>query len=242
MNGGAADQTLLMVHGLGATSRVWDGWRRLLDERWPGRWLAPDLPGHGSAAPLPSYGFDSMAAAVAQSLPTDRGVLVIGHSLGGVIGLELATGRYGVQVDRVIALGVKVAWTSGELDKAAALARRPVAWFDTRSEAAARFLRVSGLENLLEPDDDAVDHGLRSEDGRWRLAMDPATFGVGAPDMPGLLKASQAEIVLARGELDPMNTDEQLLSLHDKVATLPGLGHNAHVENPDAVAALLRAD
>jgi pimeloyl-ACP methyl ester carboxylesterase len=242
MNGGAADQTLLMVHGLGATSRVWDGWRRLLDERWPGRWLAPDLPGHGSAAPLPSYGFDSMAAAVAQSLPTDRSVVVIGHSLGGVIGLELATGRYGVQVDRVIALGVKVAWTSGELDKAAALARRPVAWFDTRSEAAARFLRVSGLENLLEPDDDAVDHGLRSEDGRWRLAMDPATFGVGAPDLPGLLKASQAEIVLARGELDPMNTDEQLLSLHNKVATLPSLGHNAHVENPDAVAAFLRAD
>jgi pimeloyl-ACP methyl ester carboxylesterase len=242
MNGGLADQTLLMVHGLGATSRVWDGWRRLLDERWPGRWLAPDLPGHGSAEPLPSYGFDSMAAAVAQSLPTDQSFVVIGHSLGGVIGLELASGRYRVQVDQVVALGVKVAWTPGELDKAAALARRQVAWFDTRSEAAARFLRVSGLENLLEPDDDAVDHGLRGEDGRWRLAMDPATFGVGAPDMPGLLHASQAEVVLARGELDPMNTDEQLLSLHNKVATLPGLGHNAQVENPEAVAALLHAD
>lgn len=239
MNSGAANQTLLLVHGLGATRRVWDGWRRLLDERWPGRWLAPDLPGHGGAARLSSYGFDSMAAAIAQELPTDERVVVIGHSLGGVIGLALASGRFGVQVDSVVALGVKVSWTPDDLEKAATLARRPVAWYDERADAAARFLRVSGLEGLLGPDDEAVDHGLRTENGRWRLAMDPAAFGVGAPDMPGLLRASKAKVVLARGELDPMNTDAQLSSLHDKVATLAGLGHNAHVEDPEAVAALL---
>ncbi|WP_328995528.1 alpha/beta hydrolase [Kribbella sp. NBC_01245] len=227
-------QTLLLIHGLGATGRVWDGWRDLLDTHWPGRWMAPDLPGHGSAPPLSSYSFDSMAAAVAPQLPPG-GLVVVGHSLGGVIALALASGRYGVQVDRAIALGVKVAWSDGELAKAAALAERPTAWFDTRAEAAARFLRVSGLEGLVEPDDDQVEHGLSSDGGRWRLAMDPRTFGVGAPDMAGLLRASQAETVLARGELDPMNTDAQLNALHDEVVTFAGLGHNAHVEDPRTV-------
>lgn len=182
-----------------------------------------------------------MAAAVAAELPQGSRLVVVGHSLGGVIGLALASGQYGVQVDQVVALGVKVVWTADELAKAAALAQREVAWFDSRAEAANRFLRVSGLTGLLDPSDDAVDHGLREEDGRWRLAMEPATFGVGEPDMTGLLRASQAEVVLARGELDPMNTDAQLAALHDKVVTLPGLGHNAQVEDPAAIADLISA-
>ena len=38
--------------------------------------------------------------------------------------------------------------------------------------------------------------------------------------------------MLARGEHDAMNTDEQLVRLGVPVVTLPGLGHNAHVESP----------
>ena len=33
----AAEQMLLLIHGLGATGRVWDGWQKLLDERRPDR-------------------------------------------------------------------------------------------------------------------------------------------------------------------------------------------------------------
>ena len=79
--------------------------------------------------------------------------------------------------------------------------------------------------------------GSRREGDRWRLALDSAAFAVGAPDMAELLEASRAPVVLARGELDPMNTDAQLAELHDEVITLPGLGHNAHVEDPAATRA-----
>jgi pimeloyl-ACP methyl ester carboxylesterase len=41
--GGSGEPVLLLLHGLGATGDVWDGWRPLLARRWPGRWLAPDL-------------------------------------------------------------------------------------------------------------------------------------------------------------------------------------------------------
>ena len=112
-------------------------------------------------------------------------------------------------------------------------------WFDSRDDAADRYLRVSGLTGLLTPNDAAVDAGLREEDGPWRLAMDPAAFGVGAPDMPRLLAAARARVTLARGEHDPMVTDEQLAQLRVMRITFPGLGHNAHVEDPAAVAALL---
>ena len=132
-----------------------------------------------------------------------------------------------------------VAWTEEELDRARAMAHRPPAWFASRDEAAARYLRISGLAGLLDAADPAVDAGLREQDGRWRLALDPAAFGVGAPDMPQLLARSRAPVTLARGEHDAMNTDEQLIRLGVPAVTLPGLGHNAHLENPHLTSALL---
>jgi pimeloyl-ACP methyl ester carboxylesterase len=230
---------VLLLHGLGATGDVWDRWRPLLTRRWPGRWLAPDLPGHGGSPPLAAYTFDGFAASVAAIVPPGARIVVLGHSLGGVVGLALASGRFSVRVRAVIGLGIKVAWTGEDLDRAQAAARRPPAWFAARDEAAARYLRVSGLAGLLSAGDPAVDAGLREQDGRWRLAMDPGAFAVGAPDMPRLLTQSQAPVTLARGEHDPMNTDEQLARLGAPAVTLRGLGHNAHVENPELSITLL---
>jgi pimeloyl-ACP methyl ester carboxylesterase len=239
--GGSGEPLLVLLHGLGATGDVWAGWRPLLARRWPGRWLAPDLPGHGGSPPLAGYTFDGFAAAVAGVLPPSPRTVVLGHSLGGVVGLALAGGGFGVPVRAVIGLGIKVVWADEELDRAQALARRPLAWYDSRDEAAARYLRVSGLAGLLPAGDPAVDAGLRERDGRWRLAMDPGTFAVGAPGMARLLARSQAPVTLARGERDPMNTDEQLARLGAATVTLPGLGHNAHVESPEQSIALLDA-
>jgi pimeloyl-ACP methyl ester carboxylesterase len=69
--------------------------------------------------------------------------------------------------------------------------------------------------------------------------MDPAVFAVGAPDLRGLLCAARSRVVLARGEHDPMVTDDQLVIPASTRVTLSGLGHNAHVEDPAATMTLL---
>jgi pimeloyl-ACP methyl ester carboxylesterase len=234
-SGGSGESQLLLLHGLGATGDVWNGWLPLLHDRW--RWIVPDLPGHGRSGHRLRYTFEDFAAAVATVLRPGATV-VFGHSLGGVVGLALAKAT-GTAVTAVVGLGIKVAWTAEDLSQARALADRPITWYATRDEAAARYLRVSGLAGLLSVDDGSVDAGLVELGGRWRLAMDPGTFAVGAPDMPRLLSDCDAEVVLARGELDHMNTDDQLSALGTRTATLPGLGHNAHVESPQRVIGLL---
>lgn len=241
LEGGSGEPLLVLLHGLGATGDVWSGWRPLLAGRWPGRWLAPDLPGHGSSPPLAAYTFDDLAAAVAEIIPPDAPVVVLGHSLGGVVGLAMSSGRHPVDVQAVVGLGIKVEWAADELDRAQHLASRPTVWFASRDEAAARYLRVSGLAGLVEAADPIVDAGLHEQDGRWRLAMDPGTFAVGAPDMAALLGRTKAAVTLARGEHDPMSTDEQLARLGVPPATLPGLGHNAHMQNPELTIRLLDA-
>lgn len=238
LEGGRGAPVLLLLHGLGATGDVWYGWRPLLAERWPGRWLAPDLPGHGGSPPLERYTFDGLAAAVAGLVEPGVPTVLFGHSLGGVVALALAADS-GLPVRAVVGLGIKVAWTDGDLARAVAVAERAPAWFDSRDEAAARYLRVSGLSGLLPADHPGVDAGLRARDGRWGLALDQRAFAVGAPDMAGLVARCPAPVTLARGEHDAMNTDEQLARLGVPTVTLPGLGHNAHVESPERAFALL---
>ncbi len=82
--------------------------------------------------------------AVTAVVPADAPVVVFGHSLGGVVGLTLAGRGSPLPVRAVIGLGIKVTWTDADLDRSRAVASRPPAWFASRDEAAARYLRVSG--------------------------------------------------------------------------------------------------
>jgi pimeloyl-ACP methyl ester carboxylesterase len=231
LSGGSGAPTVLLLHGLGATAEVWEGLAPLL----PGAWVAPDLPGHGGSAPLPAYTFAAVADAVAD-LVDPAGTVILGHSFGGVVGLHLAA-RPGVRA--VIGLGIKVAWTPDELARAAALAARDQARFATREQAVARHLRLSGLDGLVAPGSPVALAGVVEQDGQWRPALDPRAFGVGDPQIATLLAAAPVPVVLARGEHDVMVGAEQLRALVPAPVDLPGLGHNAHVESPAAVAELV---
>lgn len=220
---------MLLLHGLGATGGVWRDWDG----------VAPDLPGHGAAPWDDTYSFTRHAEAVLPLLDgSGEPVTVVGHSMGGVVALAVAA-LAPERVRRVVGLGIKVAWSPEDAARAATMAERPVTTYATRAEAVDRFLRVSGLLGLVTPDDPMIGRAVVGEGSGWRLAQDPRTFGVGVPDMEALLAAAGCPVVLARGEHDPMVTHEQLAVLVDDPVTLPGLGHNAHVEDPAAVLALL---
>jgi pimeloyl-ACP methyl ester carboxylesterase len=237
--GGAGEPVLVLLHGLGATGAVWDGLVELLPGHWPGSWVVPDLPGHGRSDPAPRYSFGGLAADVARTVEPGRRVAVLGHSLGGAVGIALASGWFGVAVSAVCGLGIKVRWTPEELARTAELAGRPNREFAARADAADRFLRVAGLTGLVPADSPLIDAGLTQEEGGWRLALDPAAFGVGAPDMPGLLSAARARVILAAGEHDPMSPRDHLRELTPDAVSLPGLGHNAQVEDPAALLPVL---
>jgi pimeloyl-ACP methyl ester carboxylesterase len=244
--GGVGEPLLVLLHGMGGTSDVWARCEPLLARGWPGRWVAPDLPGHGGSPRLDCYTFDDLAASVAdvlrRSLDGRQDIVVLGHSLGGVVGLALAGSATDLAVRAIVGLGIKTRWSEAELARAKELAQRPPTWFASRDEAAARHLRVSGLADLLPVDDPAVDAGLlQAADGRWRLAMDPAVFAIGAPDMRGLVTRARARVILARGEHDAMVTDEDLTQLGSPMVTLSGVGHNAHVQSPESVVGLCLA-
>ena len=235
---------MLLLHGLGATGEVWRGVLDRARTTSGSAALAPDLPGHGAAAWDAPYSFVRHAEAVRPLLDgLDGPVAVVGHSMGGVVALALAA-RAPDRVSCVVGLGVKVSWPPEDAARALAMAERPVASYDTREAAVDRFLRVSGLSGLVGPDDPmtagaVVDRKAAGEGSGWRLAQDPRTFGVGVPDMVGLLSEVSCPVVLARGEHDAMVSHEELAGLVPVPVTLAGLGHNAHVESPGSVLGLV---
>ena len=238
--GGSGDgPALLLRHGLGAAGEVWDGFTALLPGQWPGGWIVPDLPGHGRSGRLASYSFGGLAAAVATVVEDGAPLVVIGHSLGGAVALALSSGWFGPQPSAVCGLGIKVQWTPEDLAKAAELAGRPGRTFAARADAADRALKVAGVAGLLPLDSPLVDAAVVPAEGGWRLALDPAAYAVGAPDVEGMLAASRAVVVLAAGEHDPMSRVEHLQEVVSDPAVLKGLGHNAHVEDPATLLPLL---
>jgi pimeloyl-ACP methyl ester carboxylesterase len=237
--GGSGSCTLLLLHGMGATAAVWTAVARALQERGGLRWLAADLSGHGGSLWRPLYSVGQMAAELAQLVGDAGELYIVGHSLGAYIGLALASGWFAVDVRGVLGIGPKIDWPPADVQAARELAARPLRRYATADEAWTRYRRVSGLTTEIALAGKWLERGVVHEDGGWRLAQDPRTFAVAGAPFASLAASATAPVLLARGEHDPMVTLEQLRAHAREVYDIPHTGHNAHVENPVAVIALL---
>jgi pimeloyl-ACP methyl ester carboxylesterase len=233
-SGGTGGPILLLLHGLGANAAVWERLRPLL-ARWPGRWLAPDLRGHGRSGHGAPYSLGTHAADVAQLIPPGEEVVVLGHSMGGAVAMTLASAWFGVAVRAVVAFGVKLVWTPEQIARGRDLARAPVRWFAARAEAIERYLLVSGLKDLIDPGSAAAALGIVEDGGRFRLAADPAIANAVGVPFDKVIGAMLAPLHLAAGERDPMVTLDEMRRFDPAARLLPGSGHNPHVEAPEVL-------
>ncbi len=237
--GGEGPDLLLLLHGMGATGAVWSPLCAEAGSRWAGRWLVMDLPGHGRSDPQESYAIGQYAATVARAAlphvdPAGR-LVVLGHSLGGVIALALATGWFGVMPHRVFGAGIKVAWSDDELRRMEALAAQPARRFATEEEAADRYLKVAGLAGIAAATAPVVARGIAQGADGWRLAMEPRANGVGKPPMRELASLARCPVHLGRGRDDALVTTQQLRALDPDARELGPHGHNVMVEAPARV-------
>jgi pimeloyl-ACP methyl ester carboxylesterase len=227
--GGEEGPLLVLLHGLGATAGVWAPMLDRAVGRWPGRWLTVDLPGHGGSGRLSSYRLDDYAAALN---PVVAGAdIVLGHSLGGVIGCALSTRLNPLAV---FALGVKIDWADAELARFGEMATKPPRRSPSEEEALGYHARLSGLGNV-NSSDALLARGARRDGDGWSAALDPAAFAVEAPDMAELIRRAPCPVHLACGEGDPMVRVERMRDFDPGAVAIPDAGHNAMVDRPDAV-------
>lgn len=227
--GGEEGPLLVLLHGLGATAGVWAPMLDRAVARWPGRWLTVDLPGHGGSGRLSSYRLDDYVAALSPVL-TGANIL-LGHSLGGVIGCALSRSLNPLAV---FALGVKIDWADAELARFGEMAAKPPRRFASEEEALGYHARLSGL-GQVHSGDALLARGARRDAEEWTAALDPAAFAVGAPDMAELIRRAPCPVHLACGEGDPMVGVERMRDFDPGAIAIADAGHNAMVDRPDAV-------
>jgi 3-oxoadipate enol-lactonase len=107
-----AGEPVMLLHGLGSSGADWALQVRVLERRF--RVIVPDLPGSGHSAPLGQYSIERFARtlwALADHLELGR-VNLVGFSLGGAVGLEMALQR----PDAVPRLGLINSLASYRLD------------------------------------------------------------------------------------------------------------------------------
>ena len=177
--------------GSAPNGAVWDRMLGALAGRWRGRVLVPDLRGDGRSEPGREYALGRHAADVADFLGHEEPVSIVGHSMGGAIGVALASGWYAVNVQNVLGLSIKPVFTQDELDKARAVAEKPRRTFATREEAIERFLLVNGLNGIVTPADEVAARGIRHDADGYTLAADPRVLlAAGPPLVPMLIAAA----------------------------------------------------
>ena len=243
---------LLLLHGTGAATHSWRDLLPRLARRFDV--IAPDLPGHGFTGmpPADRLSLPGMASALAALLRAlgRAPSLLVGHSAGAAIAARMALDG-GCSPAGVV--GLNGAW----LPPGGSAGR----WFSPAAKLLAAggavlpahlFARAAArgpvLDRLLAGTGSAVDDVGRS--AYATLVSNPghvagaismmARWDVGR--LAGELPALPARLLLLVGDRDRTVPPAQSADLARRVpgsrlATLRGLGHLAHEEAPEAVAA-----
>ncbi|WP_169568200.1 alpha/beta fold hydrolase [Sneathiella limimaris] len=223
---------LVLIHGLGANATVWDNLINEVSANWSGGWMSVDMRGHGRSGHPGRYSVGDYAADIAALIPADREIALLGHSLGGVVALALASGLYGLTIRSCTAVGIKTNWPEEDFARAAHLAAQAPKLFDTEEAAIDRYLKVAGLFGLVEPTSESAKVGITLQGSAYRLASDPKTNGVTPLDFAGLAALARCPVHFLCGDKDPVATPAGMESLGYPVTLLPGGGHYPFVVDP----------
>lgn len=244
---------VLLLHGTGASTHSWRGLFALLAQDF--RVIAPDLPGHAFTDPLP-YGrlnLPGMAEAVG-ALVTKldaRPRLIVGHSAGAAIAIRMTLdGR--AEPEAIVSLNGALFPISNSFARpffvgaAKLMALNPVTpWLfamRARDPVAVRRL-LDGTGSKIDPIDETIYRRLAATTSHAAGALgmmagwDLAAFQDDLPKLatPLLLVVGDADAMVPPGRAAGVAR----LARSARVVRLPGLGHLAHEEDPEAIRALI---
>ncbi|MBL6454356.1 alpha/beta fold hydrolase [Belnapia sp. T6] len=234
---------VILLHGLFGSAQNWGGVQRHLAARH--RVLALDLRNHGASRRAAEMDYPAMAADVAETMRA-LGVApaaVIGHSMGGKVAMALALAEPAL----VARLGVvdiaPIAYPPALRPYVAAMQAVPLRSGLTRREADAALagtipepgIRAFLVQNLRMQDDPP----------RWRLGLEEIAAAMpvieGFPELPGRYEGPTLVINGERSSYIQLDLHQRFQALFPaaRFATVAGVGHWVHAENPAGFLALV---
>jgi pimeloyl-ACP methyl ester carboxylesterase len=245
-----AARTIVLLHGNSANAWWWDPVARATAPEF--RLLALDQRGHGDSewARPPAYSpldyAHDLARFVEHAAAGSQKPVVVGHSMGGLNVLAFA--RRSPEAARgVMAIDIAITSSRGRDRYLSRLKALPLVTYPDLDTAKARF--------RLMPDEGGIATGIlheiaekslaRTEEGRWTLKFDRASF-LGGDGLAVLdtIKEIRIPMMLVRAERSKIMTAEgaesaRIANPQVRVVTIPDAHHHVLLEKPDAVARVI---
>jgi lipase len=239
---------VLAVHGLTGHGQRW---QTLAEQHLPGvSIVAPDLLGHGRSSWAAPWTLDANVTALADLLATEttRPVVVVGHSFGGAVALNLAVTRPDLVASLVLldpAVGLDGAWMANIADDMMASP-----YYLDRDEARSEKAHGSWADvDTAQLDAELDEHLVERPDGRcgWRISI-PAMMSYWselAREFVVPHKGIRTTLVRATRTSPPYVTDALIGALSEKLGprfTLVDIDcdHMVAQAKPAETAALIR--
>jgi pimeloyl-ACP methyl ester carboxylesterase len=253
---GGAGPVLLLLHGIGDSSRTWIPAMRLLQRRYIV--LAPDLPGHGeSSNPVGDYSLGSHASSMRDLLHllSIERVTVVGQSFGGGVAMQFAY-QFPSLCERLVlvdagGLGREVNWILRLATVPAAEYVMPAlfpAFMGRWRDPVARFLREWGIcsdraAEVWRSYCSLADPANRAAFVRTvRAVVDPGGQSVCAVNC--LYLVGKMPTLIVWGDQDKIIPLRHAFQAHQvipnsRLEVMEGAGHAPHFEDPARFARIL---
>lgn len=239
---GGAGTTLALLPGWGGRSTWWEPMLEAMPES-DRRVLLFDLLGHGeSAAPRDGYSVERQADLVARELEERDAspVLLVGHSLGGLIGTALAA-RAPQHVAGLVLIDVPPSLKHQRMSLLGRLSLMPVV--GTASwRLAPDAVMAYGMKLVVAPGYSIPRQVVRESRAMShrsaRLAAAAFEDYVTRVDVVGVLREAGKPTLVIWGEEEqyfPVAAAREFEPVAE-VVTIPGAGHTAYLEKPEEVA------
>jgi lipase len=219
--GPARPAQILAIHGLTGHGLRW---ANLADDLPELTIVAPDLLGHGRSSWEAPWSIDANVAALAALLEADATgpLLVVGHSFGGAIALNLAAARPDLVAELVLldpAVGLDGGWMRDIADQMLASPDYP-----DRAEARAEKVDGSwGEVDVNELERDLDEHLITLPNGRmgWRISIPAMMSYWGELARPIVVPAvgTPTTLVRATRTQPPYVSDELVTRLSDRLGS-----------------------
>lgn len=223
----------ILIHGAGGHHLFWPPQvRRLPDERL----FAPDLPGHGKSPGLGRHSIVEYSSTLLDFLDTLslRTVVMVGHSMGSAIALDVAT-RLPERVAGLVLVG-----GGARLRVAPELLRAA-----SDPSTAAEAIHLLSERSFAPQTDTKLKQAASQRLADTRLpVLHGDLMACDAFDVRDRLRAISAPTLIVCGEADKMTPPSYSIYLQQQIPgarlqMVPNAGHMVMLEKPDEVAALL---
>ncbi len=243
-------QVALLIHGWSSSWYAMSPLIGLLSQRF--RAIAVDLPGYGESPPLPDRvtipAYADLLVDFIEKV-TNSPVVLVGHSMGGMIGLTMAL-RYPVLVERMVLIGPTI---SGRLSQHINLLVSPFNmlerfWLGSLIVSAGERMMVGLTDRIMRPASFAERTGITEQDytrlrsdvrrpGQGRVRAE-SFFAMRENDLRGQLGQVEAPSLVLWGAEDNTVPLRDAGVVADEwpeadLRIIPKAGHWPHFETPD---------